>query len=101
MAKAPRETSPLPYRLAVTVRTVAAIAGGYALAALSAVSLARILPLERADAGLLATMLAFIIFTVAVIWAYSAGSLKRVWGGLVLAAVVMALPLLVHGGQAS
>lgn len=76
-------------RWALLSRVVAALAGGYALAALATVFLSAALPLQRADAVLTATMLSFALYAAAIIWVFAAASAPRAWLGL----VVCALPL--------
>lgn len=79
------------YRLAVLSRLVAAVAGGYALASLSTSLLAAWLPMARADAVMTATMLSFIVFTIAVIWVFAARDAWHAWGGLVLPLLLLAM----------
>ncbi|MBP0596486.1 DUF3649 domain-containing protein [Herbaspirillum sp. LeCh32-8] len=79
------------YRLAVLSRTVAAIAGGYALAALCTALLAKWLPMGRADAVMTATMLSFAIYTCAVIWVFAARNAWRAWIGLGAPTLLLAL----------
>lgn len=72
----------LRYRAAVASRAVAAIGGGYLLAAACAATGARALVwlgMERADAALASTMLAFIIHAVAAMWAFGCASAWRAW----------------------
>ena len=84
------------HRWMVTSRAVAAVAGGYVLAALSAALLAVILPLPRADATLTGTMLSFLAYALAVMWAFAARHALRAWTGLLapilLLVVILALP---------
>lgn len=70
-------------------RIVAAILGGYALAALASVA-ALALPMSKPQAVLTGMLASFLIYTVAVIWVFAVHSAKRAWAGLLLAA----LPLL-------
>ncbi|KAF1043268.1 MAG: hypothetical protein GAK35_02268 [Herbaspirillum frisingense] len=79
------------YRLAVLSRAVAAIAGGYVLAALCTALSAQWLPMARADAVMTATMLSFLIYTCAVIWVFAARDAWRAWAGVGLPALVLAL----------
>ncbi|RZL03411.1 MAG: DUF3649 domain-containing protein [Rubrivivax sp.] len=69
-------------RWAVASRALAAILGGYVVAALSTGALAVYLPGSRAEATLSATMLSFVVYTVAVIWVFAARSAGRAWLGL-------------------
>ncbi len=85
------------YRLAVASRALAAIGGGYALAAAAAAALAQALPslgMPRADAVLTATMLAFVLHAVAALWAFGCASAWRAWGGIAVPALLAALPVL-------
>lgn len=79
------------HRWMVTSRAVAAVAGGYVLAALSAALLAVILPLPRADATLTGTMLSFLVFACAVIWVFAARTATRAWVGLLLPSAALGL----------
>lgn len=78
------------YRLAVASRAVAAVFGGYALAALCTIFLSRVLPLPVADAVLAATMLSFIVYALAVIWVFATATAVRAWAGLAAGALPMA-----------
>lgn len=86
----------LRYRLAVASRAVAAIGGGYGLSALWAAALALHLPGSRADAVITATLIAYVIYTLAAIWVFAVRSAWRAWGGLLAAAALPAVLLLVH-----
>jgi hypothetical protein len=61
--------------LGIALRTVAAIVGGYALAAAATALLAALLPLvstmQRIDATIVATMLSFALYAGAVLWTFS------------------------------
>lgn len=70
-------------------RIVAALFGGYALAALTSVAAAA-LPMSRPEAVLTGLLLSFIVYALAVIWVFAVRSATRAWAGLVVAA----LPLL-------
>ncbi|WMJ68420.1 DUF3649 domain-containing protein [Stenotrophomonas sp. 24(2023)] len=75
-----------------------ALLGGYAVAALWAAALARLLPGATADATLVATMASFVVYTLAAIWAFAARSTWRATSGLLLAGAVAALlACLLHG----
>lgn len=78
-----------------------ALLGGYAVAACWAAALARLLPGATADATLVATMAAFVVYTLAAIWAYAARSTLRAALGLVIAGGAgAALAWLLRGGVA-
>lgn len=70
-------------------RIVAAIGGGYVLAALFSVAVLA-LPMARAQAVITGMLASFAIYTCAVIWVFAVRSAWRAWAGLVVAA----LPLL-------
>jgi hypothetical protein len=90
-----RRTGPLISRI------VGAIFGGYALAALSSVA-ALALPMSRPQAVLTGMLASFLIYTGAVIWVFAVRSARRVWGGLLVAAVPLLLAAgWVWGGGAS
>jgi ABC-type polysaccharide/polyol phosphate export permease len=82
-----RRTGPLISRI------VAAIFGGYALAALSSVA-PLALPMSRPQAVLTGMLASFLIYTGAVIWVFAVRSAWRAWVGLLVAAV----PLLLAAG---
>lgn len=58
----------------VLERIAAAIFGGYALANLLPIVLARWLPGARADAVLTGLLLSFVVYVVAILWAFAAPS---------------------------
>ena len=68
-------------RLSVLVRLVAAIGGGYAvaagLAALAAVALSTGGLMARSEAVVLASMLAFLVYLALLIWAFADRRLAR------------------------
>ncbi|MFT3801843.1 MAG: DUF3649 domain-containing protein [Burkholderiaceae bacterium] len=81
------------YRRAVASRALAAIGGGYALAAATAAGLGLMLAqagMPRADAVLTATMLSFVVHAIAALWAFGCATTRRAWLGIVLPAVVLA-----------
>ena len=83
-ASTPGGSSPslLRYHVAVASRALAAIGGGYLLSAACAATGARAmvwLGVERADAALGSTLLAFIIYAVAAMWAFGCASAWRAW----------------------
>ncbi|MDM0047250.1 DUF3649 domain-containing protein [Variovorax dokdonensis] len=69
-------------------RIVAAIAGGYALAALASVA-ALALPMAKTQAVLTGMLASFSIYTGAVIWVFAVRSATRAWVGLLVAAAVL------------
>jgi len=86
------------YRMGVASRAVAAIAGGYGVAALSAAVLALGLPvlfdMARSEAALTGTLASFLVYAVAVMWVFAARSAWRAWAGLGIAAALQGLLLL-------
>ncbi len=88
-------TAGVRYRLGVASRAVAAIAGGYGVAALSAALLALCLPaafgMARSEAAMTGTLASFIVFAVAVMWVFAARTALRAWTGLAIAALPMGL----------
>lgn len=98
--RAPALSAPLAYRLGVGARAVAAIAGGYALAAAATAFLALLLQrlpqlppllhMGRADAVMASTLFSFTVYTCAVLWVFAARSAARAWLGLLLPAAMLA-----------
>ncbi|CAM2851797.1 DUF3649 domain-containing protein [Janthinobacterium lividum] len=78
------------YRLGVASRSVAAIVGGYVLAALVTILLSVSLPMARSEAVMTATLLSFAIYTCAVMWVFATRSALRAWLGLAIPATVIA-----------
>ena len=83
-------TSGLRYRLGVAARAIAAIFGGYGVAALSAAVLGLCLPVAFGMARSEATMTA-----LAVMWVFAARTALRAWSGLAIAAASLGALLLV------
>lgn len=79
----------LPAWAPLLSRIVAAVAGGYTLAALATVA-ALALPLRVSESAITGMLASFLIYTGAVVWVFAARSATRAWAGLALAA----LPLL-------
>lgn len=75
-------------------RIIAAVFGGYALAALASVA-PLALPVDVPQAVLAGMLVSFAVYTAAVIWVFAARSAVRAWGGLLAAAV----PLLLAAGK--
>ncbi|SMF88404.1 Protein of unknown function [Azospirillum oryzae] len=67
-------------------RIVAALFGGYALAALGSVA-ALALPMSKPQAVLTGMLASFAIYAGAVVWVFAARSALRAWAGLLAAAV--------------
>ena len=70
-------------------RIVAAVFGGYALAALASVAVLA-LPMSRPQAVLTGQLSSFAIYSGAVIWVFAVRSAWRSWAGLIVAAAVLA-----------
>lgn len=79
------------YRLAITSRAVAAIGGGYALAAGFTAALSLVLAqwMPRVEAVLTATMLAWLAYAMAAGWAFYARTAWGAWGGTLLPALAL------------
>lgn len=67
-------------------RIVAALFGGYALAALASVA-ALALPMGTVEAVLAGMQASFVVYAAAAIWVFAARSASRAWLGLAAAAV--------------
>lgn len=72
-------------------RIVAALLGGYALAALFSVALLA-LPWARPEAAITGMVGSFLVYAGAVVWVFAVRSATRAWVGLGVAALVL-LPL--------
>ncbi|KAA0180889.1 DUF3649 domain-containing protein [Cupriavidus gilardii] len=71
-------------------RIVAAVLGGYALAALASVA-ALALPISKPQAVLTGMLASFAFYAGAVIWVFAVRSARRAWAGLLVAAVPLLL----------
>jgi hypothetical protein len=80
-----RATGPLVSRI------VAALVGGYALAALFSVAVLA-LPISKPQAVLTGMLASFAIYAGAVIWVFAVRSALKAWAGLLIVAVPL-LPL--------
>lgn len=70
-------------------RILAAVMGGYAVAALSAVAILA-LPVDTVQAVLAGNQLSFAVYCTAVIWVFAVRDAWRAWGGLLLACLLLA-----------
>jgi hypothetical protein len=70
----------------VASRILAAVFGGYALAALVSVA-AIALPISATQAVLVGQLSSFAVYAGAVIWVFAVRSARRAWLGLIAAAV--------------
>ncbi|MFT3690960.1 DUF3649 domain-containing protein [Paenirhodobacter sp.] len=68
----------------VASRIVAALFGGYALAALTSVA-ALALPMRGTEAVFTGMLLSFLVYAGAVVWVFAVRSARRAWAGLALA----------------
>ncbi|QTD43628.1 DUF3649 domain-containing protein [Ottowia testudinis] len=75
--------------LPVLARVASAVLGGYALTVLTAIALAGVLPLSRADGVLTGMLAAFPLYAAAVMWVFAAKSARLACLGM-LGAVVLA-----------
>lgn len=92
-----RLTAP-PRWLGILSRCIAAILGGYLLAALVALGCAQWLGPPRAEAVLTGMLLGFAVHAGAVIWVFAAAGAGRAWLGLAVPAAVLAGGLFLSGG---
>ncbi|MGR1215544.1 iron transporter [Metapseudomonas otitidis] len=84
-------TLSLPAWAPVLSRVMAALLGGYAFTYAFTAALARLLPLHPVDALLVASLPCFVVYTLAVCWAFAARSALRAWLGLAPALPLAAL----------
>ena len=66
----------LPYWPVVS-RTLAAIVGGYLFTYCFTAALARLLPLDRFDATMVASLVSFIVYLAFILWAFATHSLRH------------------------
>ena len=71
-------------------RIVAALLGGYALAALSSIAVLA-LPMSKPQAVLTGQLASFAIYAGAVIWVFAVRSARKAWVGLIVVAVPLVL----------
>jgi hypothetical protein len=71
-------------------RIIAALFGGYALAALASVAVLA-LPMSKPQAVLTGMLASFAIYTGAVIWVFAVRSAWKAWAGLLIVAAPLAL----------
>ncbi|GAB3463113.1 iron transporter [Azotobacter salinestris] len=77
--------------LDVALRVTAAVFGGYVLTYATTAALARLLPLARFNAVMVATLLSFALYTGIVLWVFAAASMRRVWLGIALSLPLAAI----------
>lgn len=95
---------PWAYRMQVLARVVCALGGGYVLsaafAAATGLALVQWVGMSKVDAVTVSTMLSFVVFAVAVLWAFACASARRVWLGIAgMSLVLCALALAMYQGQ--
>jgi hypothetical protein len=94
-------SQPARTRIDVALRAVAAVGGGYLLAALTAAVLGLHLPMSRVDAVAAGTLFALVVYPCAVMWCFAARTAARAWLGLAVPALLLALPVVLgQGGTA-
>jgi hypothetical protein len=71
------------------------VLGGYGMAALYALVLGRLLPLQPVDASLVATMASFVIYALTAVWSFAAATLRSATLGLCVPAALGMLILFV------
>ena len=97
------------HRFGVASRAIAAIAGGYGVAAMASIVLALCLPvffgMARSEATMTGLLASFAVFALAVMWVFAARTALRAWSGLAIAAGLLGALLLVllkfSGGAAA
>ena len=88
------------YRGGVAARTIAAIGGGYMLTSIARALIAIALPLPRADAVTIATLLSFVVYTCVILWVFATTSALRAWIGVVAVSAVLGGVLWIAGRMA-
>lgn len=84
-------------QLSLLLRTMAALFGGYFVAASASALMAVALPLPTTDSSIVAMMSAFIIYALFAIWVFSVKRVALAWAlVLLLGGSFSALALLVH-----
>ena len=79
------------YRWSIAARAVAALFGGYALAALSVATFALLSSAPRAEAVAAATLPSFALHLTAAVWAFWASTATRSWLGIGAPAAALAI----------
>jgi hypothetical protein len=75
----------------VVSRVVAAIGGGYLLASLTSIVVARITPLPYPSAVMTGMLLSFLFYACAALWVFAARTARVAWLGLIVPAALLAL----------
>ncbi|MCY1267942.1 hypothetical protein D9M68_216750 [compost metagenome] len=74
----------------VALRVVAAVPGGYLVTGGLTAGLAALLPLERADSALVATLPSFAVYLGILLWTFATPRPGRLWLGLLALAALAA-----------
>ncbi|RZZ88030.1 DUF3649 domain-containing protein [Pseudoxanthomonas winnipegensis] len=77
--------------MGVLSRSLAAIFGGYALAASTGAFLAVALPIARSQAVLTGMLLAILVCACAALWAFATASAWKAWAGILIPTALLAL----------
>ncbi len=72
----------------VIQRIIAAVFGGYVLAAAVSACLSYVMPMSRVEATLTGMLVSFLLYVAVVMWVFAVKSLKRMWWQLGSATVV-------------
>lgn len=87
--------------VSIAARAAAAVVGGYALATVTVIGLAGILPMSRGDAVMTGLLSSFLFYCLAAIWAFSTRSALQAWIGIVAwTAVLGGIALATNGAGA-
>lgn len=81
----------LAYRLMIFYRFMLATIGGYALASLSAMLIARTFAESRGTAAMSATLIAFVIWTCAFIWVFMVHKTLKASIGILLPITILSI----------
>jgi hypothetical protein len=71
-------------------RIIAALFGGYALAALASVAVLA-LPMNKIQAVIAGQLVSFLVYAGAVVWVFAVRSALKAWMGLIIVAVPLGL----------
>ncbi|USW94353.1 DUF3649 domain-containing protein [Pseudomonas proteolytica] len=72
-------------------RIVAALIGGYLFTYAFTAALARLLPMDKVDALVVASLPSFLIYTLAILWVFACRNAWRAWAGMALALPLAAI----------
>jgi hypothetical protein len=79
------------YRANIAARTIAATVGSYAVAAAFSTALARVVPLDRAQAAMLATIAGMVVAPAVIVWCFLTSSAARACCGVAAATIIFAI----------